>query len=82
MKDYKTVETSQEVWAVIHARHSLVPFATASSEGDMFTSYGFPGADFPIMEARTTWEVDPERPSHRINEQNRYWLCVPIKEEL
>jgi len=82
MKDYRTVETSREVWAVIRARHSeLVPFSTASFEGDMFTSYGFPGADFPIIEARTTWESDPDKPSHRINEQSRFWLCIPSKEE-
>ena len=82
MKDYRTVETSREVWAVIRARHpELVPHGTASFEGDMFTSYGFPGADFPIMEARTTWEPDPEKPWLRINEQSRFWLCIPIKEE-
>ena len=81
MKDYRTVATSAEVWAVIRARHpELVPFGTASFEGDMCTSFGFKGADFPLMEARTTWEPDPERPSHRINEQHRYWLCIPIKE--
>lgn len=52
MSDYKTVETSPEVWAVIRARHpELVPFSTASFECDMFTSYGFPGSDFPVMEA-------------------------------
>ena len=82
MNDYRTVETSREVWAVIRARHpELVPFGTASFEGDMFTSYGFSDADFPIMEARTTWDPDPDRPGHRINEQSRFWLCVPIKEE-
>ena len=81
MKDYRTVETSREVWAVIRARHpELVPFGTASFEGDMFTSYGFTGADFPIMEARTTWEPDPEKPGHRVNEQIRFWLCIPTKE--
>jgi hypothetical protein len=79
MKDYRTVETSPEVWAVIRARHpELVPFGTASFEGDMFTSFGFKGADFPLMEARTTWEIGPEY--QRINEQHRYWLCIPIKE--
>ena len=82
MKDYRTVETSREVWAVIRARHpELVPLGTASFECDMFTSYGFPGADFPLMEARTTWEPDFDRPGHRINEQSRFWLCIPIKEE-
>jgi hypothetical protein len=81
MKDYRTIETSLRVFAAIRARHpELVPFGTASFECDMFTSYGFPGADYPLMEARTTWDIDPERPSHRVNEQHRYWLCIPIKE--
>jgi hypothetical protein len=80
MKDYRTVKTSFKVWAVIRARHpELVPFGTASFEGDMFTSYGLPCADFPIIEARSTWEIGPER--QRINEQHRYWLCIPIMEE-
>ena len=83
VKEYRTVETSREVWAVIRARHpELVPHGTASFEGKMFTSYGFPGADFPFMEARTTWELDGQFPYKRINEQDRYWLCVPIKEEV
>jgi hypothetical protein len=82
MSDYNTVETSPEVWAVIRARHpELVPFSTASFECDMFTSYGFPGSDFPVMEARTTWEFSSERPSHRVNEQHRYWLCLPIEQD-
>ena len=82
MKDYRTVKTSREVWAIIRARHpELVPHETASFMCDMFTSYGFPGADFPIIEARTTWESDPDRPNHRINEQSRFWLCIPIQEE-
>lgn len=80
MKDYRAVETSAEVWAVIRARHpDLRVFSTASYPGDVFTSYGFPGADFPIMEARTTWEIGPEH--QRVNEQHCYWLCIPIKEE-
>jgi hypothetical protein len=80
MSNYKKVKTSAEVWAVIRARHpELVPFSTASFEGDMSTTYGFPDAYFPIMEARSTWEIGPEH--QRINEQHRYWLCIPIKEE-
>jgi hypothetical protein len=80
VRDYRTVKTSREVWAVIRACHpELVPFGTASFEGDMFTSYGFPAADFPLIE--TTWELDPDKPNHRINEQSLFWLCIPIKEE-
>jgi hypothetical protein len=91
--EYRTTETSPEVWAVIRARHpELRVFGTYSApDGDhlggnpdqsmMFTSYGFDGADYPIMEARTTWERDSEKPHKRINEQHRYWLCIPIKQE-
>ena len=49
MKDYRTVETSAEVWAVIRARHpELVLFSTASFEG-------FPV--FPITLAAATLGV-------------------------
>jgi hypothetical protein len=93
MPNYKTVETSPEVWAVIRARHpELVPFSTYSapdgdylggntSKGEMFTSFGFPGSDYPIMEARTTWEINPEERWKRNNEQHRYWLCLPIEQD-
>lgn len=93
MSDYNTVETSPEVWAVIRARHpELVPFSTYSapdgdylggntSKGEMFTSYGFPGSDYPIMEARTTWDINPEERWKRNNEQHRYWLCLPIENQ-
>jgi hypothetical protein len=82
MSDYRIVETSAEVWAVIRARHpELRVFGTASFEGDMFTSFGFSKADYPLIEARTTWERDPEDQYRRINERHRYWLCLPIKEE-
>lgn len=82
MKDYRTVETSAEVWAVIRARHpELRVFGTASFEGDVFTSLGFANADYPLMEARTTWERDPDNEHRRINERYRYWLCLPTKEE-
>jgi hypothetical protein len=81
MRYYRTVETSAKVWEVIRFQHpELRPFVTASFEGSMFTGYGFDGANFPIMEARTTWDIGPEH--QRINERNHYWLCVPIKEAL
>lgn len=91
--DYRVVETSAEVWAVIRARHpEMRVFGSYSapdgdylgggtSVGTMFTSYGFAGHDFPVIEARTTWDIDRERPAERINEQHRYWLCLPINEE-
>jgi len=94
MNDYKTVATTPEVWAVVHASHhnELVPFSSFSNpdgtfnggcgqRGEMFTAYGFKGADYPLMEAKTTWEIDRETPYKRINEQHRYWLCLPTRED-
>jgi hypothetical protein len=88
MSEYKRVPTSAEVWAVIRARHpEMVVFSSYSApDGDefsvqsrMFTSYGFPGADFPVMEAETTWDRCQEAPYARQNEQHRYWLCLPVE---
>jgi hypothetical protein len=97
MTDYKRTPTSAEVWAVIRARHpELKVFGSYSapdgdhfgdpSKGKMFTSYGFDGADFPIMEAQTTWDIDmdapPEKRFKRLNERHEYWLCLPLKEDV
>lgn len=82
--------TSAEVWAVIRARHpELKVFGTYSDpsggrnpdRGMMFTSYGFPNANFPLIEAETVWEIDHEKPSNRINEKHTYWLCIPRRGE-
>ena len=69
MGEYRTVETSAEVWAVIRARHP---------ELRMFTSYGFAQADYPLMEAETTWDIELSRPGFRRNEVHQYWLCCPV----
>jgi hypothetical protein len=94
MDEYKRIETSPEVWAVIHARHrsELKVFATYSApggdqfgdprKGKMFTSYGFEKGDFPVMEAETIWDINPEKEYERFNEKHKYWLCLPIKEDL
>jgi hypothetical protein len=92
MTNYITTPTSAEVWAVIRARHpELRPFGTYSapcgdqfgdpSKGVMFTSLGFEKADYPIMEAKTTWDIDSEKPYARLNEKTEYWLCLPIEGE-
>jgi len=91
--EYKTVPTSAEVWAVIHSRHpELKVFASYSApdgdefgnrdQGVMFTSYGFLEGDYPIMEARTMWDIDRESQAReKKEEKHEYWLCVPIKDE-
>lgn len=91
MSDYRRVTTSPEVWAVIRARHpEMCVYGSYSapdgdqfgdpSKGKMFTSYGFVQGDYPVIEAKTTWDIDPESPRGRKNEQHEYWLCVPVKE--
>lgn len=87
MTSYVRISTSAEVWAVIRARHTnLVVFGSYSApDGDEFgdpsmarmdTSYGFPGASIPIIEASTRWEIDRDKPYERINEHTDYWICV------
>ena len=81
--EWAKIPTSPEVWAVIKARHheELRVFSSFSSEGDMRTAYGFEGHDFPIMEARTTWEADSEKSWNRLNEKHEYWLCTGKEEK-
>ena len=90
---YNLEPTTAEVWAVIHASHRghLKVFGSYSApEGDQFgnpdqgvmeTTYGFEGADFPLMKAVTTWDIDREKSYNRPNEKHAYWLCLPNKEE-
>lgn len=90
MSDYAKVKTSAEVWAVIRARHpDMRVFGSYSapdgdqfgnpSKGKMFTSYGFDGGDYPVIEALTVWDIDRES-YERKNEIHEYWLCVPKKD--
>lgn len=92
MTEYKRVPTSAEVWAVIRARHpEMKVFGSFSapegdpygdpSKGRMFTSYGFEGNDYPVIEAQTTWDIDHENKHMRVNQHHEYWLCLPIREE-
>jgi len=96
MRNYKRIPTSAEVCAVIRVRHSkeLTVFSTFSDPdgtfnggpgefGRMETSYGFNGfnCDYPLIEYRTTWEIDHDQPSKRVNEKHEYWLCVALVDE-
>lgn len=92
MSDYNRVPTSAEVWEAIRARHpELRVFGSYSapdgdgfgdpSKGVMFTSYGFDHGDYPVIEARTTWDVDHDAPQKRANERHEYWLCLPKRED-
>jgi hypothetical protein len=86
--------TSAEVWAVLRARHAQAMTVTSSfsdptgtfnggpgEHGVMETTYGLDGADYPLIGARTTWRVNPEKPSERIDERHAYFLFVTMKED-
>ena len=92
MSEYKRIETTPEVWAVIRARHAsvMVVFSTYSdpqgehngnTSGRMETAWGFPGASVPTLYAKTTWDIDPEFSYKRGNEKHEYWLCVATGEQ-
>lgn len=92
MGEYRTVETSAEVWAVIRARHpELRVFGSYSapsgdeygdpSKGKMLTSYGFAQADYPLMEAETTWDIELSRQIlFKMKAAYKYWFCCPVKD--
>ena len=84
---YRKEPTSAEVWAVLKARHNAALRVYSSysapegeSHGDptkavMMTEYAFEDAQWPLMGARTTWQVgDDTYP--RKTERSEYWLCV------
>ncbi len=95
MSSYKKIPTSAEVWAVIHARHrgELKVFSSYSApdgdphgdptQGRMCTAYGFERGDWPVIEARTTWDIERDdsgnAKSTRKNEKHEYWLCAPVQ---
>ena len=91
MSDYRKHLTTVEVFRAIRESHpELIVFGSYSAPGGdrfgdpskavMLTSYGFEGDEFPVIEARTTWNA---RPSgwERENEKHEYWLCVGESEE-
>lgn len=88
MSRHRKIRTSADVWAVIKARHGdeLNVFSSYSApQGDRFgdpstavmmTEYGFKGAAWPLLGARTTWDVDAT-PRKEVTE---YWLCIPLED--
>jgi hypothetical protein len=86
----RQVPTTRAVWDAIRAAHSanMVVFETYSgprgecddpSRGIMLTVWGFRDAVCGTMGALTRWDIDPDRPDVRVNEETRFWLCVPIE---
>lgn len=90
MKNYRNIGSSLEVWRAIRKHHKseLCVYSSYSApdgdefgdpnQGVMMTEYGFKDGDYPLMGARTTWDIHPENKSHRNNELHEYWLCSPI----
>jgi len=92
MDDYKRIETSAEVWSVIHARHGSELKVVSSfsdtvgsfyggNESTMFTAYGFDECNIPIIEAETKWMIDRKKPHQRIDEKTKYWICSGIDQD-
>jgi len=86
--EYDIKETSYEVWKAIKQAHpNLKVFGSFTDfdddRGRVFTSYGFEGASFPVMQAYSTWDEEPHEEYEyfrkRVNEEHHYWLCLPKK---
>lgn len=92
--EFERIPTSAEVYAVLRARHGdqMRVYASFSDPdgtfnggpgeiGRMDTIWSIDGCDFPILEIKTTWDIDPVRPHQRTNVESSYWLLVGRKEE-
>ena len=90
MMDFRRVETTREVWAVIHASHPELKVVSSYSapdggeyhptQGRMYTDHGFEDSPIPLISARTFWDIDRNDPLNRIDQRDHFWLCVPIEE--
>ena len=64
--EFKSIETSGEVWSEMWARHSkeLELYSSYTSHnndrGYAETEYSFKGSDFPIIKVRAEWVGVPE----------------------
>jgi hypothetical protein len=88
----KRIPTTEEVWIAIRKAHGpeLRVFSSFSdpegmynghTRGEMVTAYGFDCADYPIMEARTTWDIDRSQSYTRVNEKHGHWLIAVTAED-
>ncbi|MBW1711084.1 MAG: hypothetical protein JRJ73_14590, partial [Deltaproteobacteria bacterium] len=78
---YYSIFTTKEAWEAVYRAHRkdlhVFNAFTNMDNGEIMTEYGFSGAACPFMGAFTTWIVNPEKPTARINEKTQYWFCVP-----
>ena len=83
---YRKVPTTPDVWNSIRKAHHdelkvFSSFTQTEGTGIAHTAWEFHGHDFPIMEAETTWDIDPTNRYQRYNEQTKFWLCCGVCEE-
>ncbi len=94
MDDFRLIPTTRNVWIAIWAKHKneLVLFSSfsnpngtfhggAGKRGEMWSTYGISGCDYPLIEIRTTWEIHQDRPHERMYEQEEYYLCLALKSD-
>jgi hypothetical protein len=91
MSDFVKIPTTPEVWAVIHASHrgriqvySSFSDPTGTFQGGpgergvMDTEYSLGGTDYPILKARSEWDIAAD--GKKSNETHKYWLCVAVRQ--
>lgn len=93
--NYSRLLTSAEVYAVIMAKHreQMSCFASFSDpdgtfnggpgvEGRMETVWGIAGTDYPLLEIRTSWKINPNATYARLEEKHSYFLlCAQRADE-
>lgn len=83
--DYRVVETTYDVWKAIKNAHPelrVFGSCTEVERGYIFTSYGFPDSDYPIMQAETRFDWQWNESGgfdEQVNVEHKYWLCLPKK---
>lgn len=66
------VQPKDDTWLTIVEKDGVASGAEFSSCG-MYR--------YPVIEAQTTWDIDPEARHKRGNERHEYWLCLPVRED-
>lgn len=95
MSGTKLTTTGDVYWAILKAHaNDLTVFETFSdpdgsftggSRGEVLTVWGLKGSDFPIMGARTTWDIvrveigGADWVATRANQVTEFWLCKNLE---
>ena len=92
---WKEKPTTAAVWKEVMAAHmdEMTVFSLYSAPGGDFfhgnhdtgvitTEWGFRNSPYPLIGARTEWDIIPGEPSHiRRNERTTHWFCIPISDD-